>query len=793
MRTPILALFILCTSGSLYGQRLRWDLDEFATAHFERQTRVHTEILDPAPLTPSTSEPSAIAGVAVRARTMAVGKNLLLNPSAEKLSRKNPDRWAKLTFAGSGKFDIDRKQARAGHVSLVIHSTPDSNGRKRGFDAAWVQGLKVQKNSRYRLSGWIKTEAVDRGAGARIGIVELGQPGLTKPVLATSDWTKVEIEFETNGLEAIRVSCTLGAFYQTRGKAWFDMLSLVKLGKPAKTVSTFAQKLFPGKRPPSVLQGRQLDPKRQYIPKRSNDLRDLAMSLGLDLRRTSHSIKLKKQIMELRSGFERIQVETTFGAVQADGTQKIITKFAAMKRRRVKKAKVKRTRNGKIIKPKVAPITNATLVRISGELSIQRQLNMGRHRVENFTSKLVMRVEMPKSGGLLPNSKINVCRLIFGETWTWLRHTSPNDSVFQARVNNAIHIGARHLRAEISKRMPGTGKLALAILTLIKSGVDPRDDLVRRALDRLRKSRMSRTYDLATAIMAIEAVYAPEGERDSIIAGRLLKPTPRKPSPADKKLLEGWVKKLLGNCDQRVQNAYSRRWNYTPGKRFDNSNSQYAALGLYTAMLCGVEISPTVWFAAANHWLDSQCKAEKKLVLLKIVTHQEIAAAEREHRKAVARGNTNHRGTVKSGIPTKARGWGYTHKGSRPTGSMTAAGITGLVICDSALRQHDKGTLKLRNRMQNAVDSGFAWLARHFTVETNPKGGKHWHLYYLYGLERACELNSTAIFQGRRWYGEGAELLMGTQSPEGKWGSIENTCFAILFLKKAAPPVITGR
>ena len=123
---------------------------------------------------------------------------------------------------------------------------------------------------------------------------------------------------------------------------------------------------------------------------------------------------------------------------------------------------------------------------------------------------------------------------------------------------------------------------------------------------------------------------------------------------------------------------------------------------------------------------------------------------------------------------------------------MTTAGITGLVICDAALRGANQGTSQLRSKIRAAIDSGFAWLARNFTILKNPRGSNRWHYYYLYGLERACELNGTAVLGGRRWYHEGAELLLEQRRGDGAWSSLEDTCFAILFLKKAAPPVITG-
>ena len=88
---------------------------------------------------------------------------------------------------------------------------------------------------------------------------------------------------------------------------------------------------------------------------------------------------------------------------------------------------------------------------------------------------------------------------------------------------------------------------------------------------------------------------------------------------------------------------------------------------------------------------------------------------------------------------------------------------------------------------------GFAWLAAHYDVRHNPGHGMSWRLYYLYGLERACELNSIAHIMEKDWYFDGATLLLEEQNQNGKWGSDTDTCFAILFLKKAALPVVTGK
>ena len=88
--------------------------------------------------------------------------------------------------------------------------------------------------------------------------------------------------------------------------------------------------------------------------------------------------------------------------------------------------------------------------------------------------------------------------------------------------------------------------------------------------------------------------------------------------------------------------------------------------------------------------------------------------------------------------------------------------------------------------------AGVNWLGKHFAVNDN--------LYYMYAVERAGMLYDTVKFGDHDWYLEGAKHLVKTQKADGGWGNKadkpdENTwdtCFAILFLKKATRGVATG-
>jgi len=88
-------------------------------------------------------------------------------------------------------------------------------------------------------------------------------------------------------------------------------------------------------------------------------------------------------------------------------------------------------------------------------------------------------------------------------------------------------------------------------------------------------------------------------------------------------------------------------------------------------------------------------------------------------------------------------------------------------------------------------------------VQENPNfanGPKHaasTH-YFLYAMERAGILYGTETFGAHGWYAEGARWLLETQRPDGAWLTTGtkgpqvtwDTCFAILFLRRATRPLI---
>lgn len=196
----------------------------------------------------------------------------------------------------------------------------------------------------------------------------------------------------------------------------------------------------------------------------------------------------------------------------------------------------------------------------------------------------------------------------------------------------------------------------------------------------------------------------------------------------------------------------------------DNSNTQFALLGLHEAAKAGVKIPKEVWARSAQHFETSQ---------------------------------------------RTDGGWGYMY--SRPVraaspvsdayGSMTAAGLASLQICGQRL--HVGGEKTFANgkypdcgkyRQNPHMKAGIAWMTDRFSVKANPTaqagGNRGYHLYYLYAMERVGMICGLRNFGEHDWYREGAALLVEAQNVRGGWGQTSDTAFGLLFLAKGNRPVL---
>ncbi len=164
----------------------------------------------------------------------AQAKNLIENGSFD-IGETKPDGWRTNTWSGKGKFDYSFV-ARSDDHSVMLSS-------EEGGDLSWFQNVTVEPFSRYRLSGWIKTESVGGGTGQGALLNLHNMQGVkTKALVGTNDWTKVQCEFDTMN-NSIQINCLFGGWGTAKGKAWFDDLKLEKIGTVTNESKTVESKV----------------------------------------------------------------------------------------------------------------------------------------------------------------------------------------------------------------------------------------------------------------------------------------------------------------------------------------------------------------------------------------------------------------------------------------------------------------------------------------------------------------------------------------------------------------------
>lgn len=554
----------------------------------------------------------------------------------------------------------------------------------------------------------------------------------------------------------------------------------------------------PFRPPPMVLQG-ELDRDGQRVVHRPVDLREVAWWVATDLScgPLGGAVKLDAwRMWELGD----LKIRGRAKAVDELGWQTITVKLETAK------APARRKDSKRYMQQAVLRFIHHGF---AGDLVIRRRLDVRPEgtRVVAFESKLEGTVTRGEG------FKEVAAGVVQDETWKLTSTHENQDTAFRLLVKRAIEKGTARLRAQLAKpnqerllrsdgpkaaRSYHSGRLAIGLLALIKGGLPKDDEVLQRCLQELRKRPLIDTYTLGNALMALESFYQPATEMSLLRSGSIDRPQKRAVPDGDKALMQKWTDRLMQNIDTRVDPGYLVRFNYVRGGRFDNSVHQYGLLGLYAAHLCGIEVSPTTWEAAANHLLDVQQEDGAKLTLqlMDYRTHNKLQF------------DPEARVTVAS-APSRANGWSYInpkHGGAENGiwGSMTCAGITGLAICQAALLDYQEiKRRKLQSDASKARNDGFAWLAENMTVRYHPGAmirQQRWLYYYLYGLERAALLSGVALIQDRDWYFEGALMLVLTQLENGDWPgelsadeAVERNAMAILFLKQSTSPVLTGK
>jgi hypothetical protein len=357
------------------------------------------------------------------------------------------------------------------------------------------------------------------------------------------------------------------------------------------------------------------------------------------------------------------------------------------------------------------------------------------------------------------------------------------------KVAGAIERGVAWLRqakshgSDLSKKKLAPVRDAddLLLLTFLHSGV-PRDDpKVQQLLASVLAAPFDHTYPVAVRAMALEELdrvrYQPRIARCAVylLDNQLASGQwgYGEPSPAADAMAAGpdAAVRAPGGKPGAGKKVAVRATRVGTGVG-DFSNSQYAALGLRACHDAGVVLPKDALARAAQSWVVAQTAGPPPAA-----------------------------GTPSLPSGRKARGWCYDHPCAcplhRPYGTMTAGAVSALAIYDCLLGRDSKRNAPLLD--------GLAWLQVHYSVETVP-GPIEWEgitkttyvPYYLYALERAGILTGNEKLGTRAWYADGAQVFLQTQKPDGSWGLDDwgtdtwDTCFALLFLKRATRPLVAS-
>jgi hypothetical protein len=278
---------------------------------------------------------------------------------------------------------------------------------------------------------------------------------------------------------------------------------------------------------------------------------------------------------------------------------------------------------------------------------------------------------------------------------------------------------------------PG-GATSLALLALLTAGESSKSEAIQNGLKYLRTITSTHIYIVALQTMA----FAQAGE----LVDR---------------------ERIQRNVEQLIQAQQDTGWSYTRAGGTDNSNTQYAVLGLHAGIEAGVKVDKEALARLRKYMLSSQI----------------------------------------------AGGWSYNRAGTAPTMTMTCAGLCNLMITGMDLdigKQHlEGGVIKDCGKYDEngPVADALRRIGAHFPADIQPGSIQRdlntaFPFYCLYGIERTGRLTGRRFFGGHDWYEIGCRYLVAIQKGDSWHGGgldgspIVATSFALLFLAKGRTPVL---
>jgi hypothetical protein len=290
------------------------------------------------------------------------------------------------------------------------------------------------------------------------------------------------------------------------------------------------------------------------------------------------------------------------------------------------------------------------------------------------------------------------------------------------------------------------GADALAVYALLQAAqaID-RPDLkvdapaVGRMLDLLRAMPMAKdhtTYDRSLRAAAL-AVYDRPADRHTLRGDALF--------------LESQARDGAYTYDPvREPGSNDRSHRGLPDGAWDNSNSQYGALGVWSALDAGTEVPNRFWDEVRLHWVVTQRSDGQ---------------------------------------------WGYSGERSRGQLSMTVAGIATMLVAEDQLGTAAAVGPAGRSPFTPVVASALRWLEAGDHAVDLPE---EWPTYTLYGIERVGLASGFKTFGRHDWYRELAAGQLALQGADGSWSEgspdpLIDTAYVLLFLARGRHPILMDK
>lgn len=176
---------------------------------------------------------------------------------------------------------------------------------------------------------------------------------------------------------------------------------------------------------------------------------------------------------------------------------------------------------------------------------------------------------------------------------------------------------------------------------------------------------------------------------------------------------------------------------------WDNSNSQYGLLGVWSAAEVGFEVPTAYWALVQRHWIQSQCRSGQ---------------------------------------------WAYTGNREDGTHSMTCAGLASSFVTHDYLDIPQYGADVGRDPFTPQIVRGLGWLEQGVNAVTLDHGP-----YDLYGLERVGLASGFKYFGRNDWYRILAGRTVAAQKADGGWGGNVDTAYSLLFLSRGRHPILMNK